>query len=179
MTFYSFPLNGAALGNRSIDASTSSPATGLRRELDRLMSEVFGAPHAEGSGQPGTFRPATDAVEDATSFTLTLDLPGVPADKLEVLAEEGVLTIKGERARAALPREEARALFAERVEGRFERRFRLPKTADASAIEAMAADGVLSVRIAKVAPTQPRRVTVNVAQPQVASAVQASEKSEA
>lgn len=160
MTIYSFPLNGASLRGATTNGTITAP-TGLRREMDRLVSEVFGAAHPDAPTPRAGFTPLADAIEDATSFTLTLDLPGVPGDKLDVLAEDGVLTIRGERTREASNQEGARILLAERSAGRFERRFRLPKAADASAIEATHADGVLTVRVAKVAPAQPRRVPVN------------------
>lgn len=160
MTIYSFPLNGASLRGAAMTGTPAAP-TGLRREMDRLVSEVFGAARPDALGQSAAFAPAADAIEDAASFTLTLDLPGVRADKLDVLAEEGVLTIRGERIRAAANHEGARTLFAERSAGSFERRFRLPKAADSSAIEATLQDGELTVRVAKVAPAHPRRVPVN------------------
>lgn len=134
---------------------TATPTLTLRRELDRLFDDVF-------IPRPAThWQPTADAREDGSGFTLMLDLPGVPADSVEVLAEDGVLTVKGTRAAAALGEGE-RALFAELPRGAFARRFRLPKSADLQAISAAYAHGVLTVRIAKIAPAQPRKVEVTV-----------------
>ncbi len=134
---------------------TSLPVSGLRRELDRLFEE--GLSHR----QPAAFVPAADVREDAQAYELALDLPGVAKESVEVLAEEGVLTIKGERRAAALG-EGQRTLSAERAQGVFSRRFRLPKQADSTQIEARYVDGVLSVRIGKITPVQPRRVEVKL-----------------
>lgn len=135
---------------------TSFPAASLRSDMERVMDGLFtsnGTNHAINA----------EAREDATGFTLELEVPGINADALEVLAEDGVLTVRGSRPNRELAEGE-RVLFAERANGEISRKFRLPKTADLSAISASYANGVLTVRVAKIAPAQPRRVTVNVAQ---------------
>lgn len=148
MTFFTIPM------------SPARTASGIRRELDRLFDEAVQSKSMTG------WVPAADIREDAQSFTVDLDLPGVSAESVEVLAEDGVLTIKGDRA-ARAPQEGERTIVAERTNGSFLRRFRLPKSADASRIGANYANGLLTVRIEKVAPAQPRRVTVQVMQPVV------------
>lgn len=154
MTFYSFPLNGAAA------------PTGIRREVDRLVNEVFVA------------SPATDVVETPSRWVLTIEMPGVPSDKVDVLTEEGVLTVRGEKS-SANASEESRRLVSERRMGTFERRFRLPKSADAASIAASYTDGVLTVSVAKVAPAEPRRISVQTDRGQIASVEQpAAERSE-
>jgi HSP20 family protein len=144
MTYFSIPM------------PATLPPIGTRRDLDRLFDDAFaGRTTAEWS-------PRVDIREDAQSFTLELDLPGVPAASVEVLAEDGVLTVKGARI-ARTPQDGERILGQERPSGAFVRRFRLPKSADAARIGARYVDGVLSVRVEKTAPAQPRRVTVEVA----------------
>ena len=145
MTFYTLPLSAHPL-----------PTLSLRRELDRLFDDVFvNRPTA-------AWQPAADAREDSTGFTLTLDVPGLTPESVEVLAEDGTLTVKGARPAATLAEGE-RTLFAERSRGAFVRRFRLPKSADTQAIAATYAHGVLALRIGKLVPAQPRRVPVTAA----------------
>ncbi len=143
MTYFTMPL------------SATLPTARLRSELDRLFEDTFANTPTVG------WSPAVDVRENATSFSLDVDLPGVSTHSLEVLAEEGVLTLKGEKpSRAA--KEGERTLVSQRPVGAFVRRFRLPKNADASKIEAHLADGLLTIRVAKIAPAQPRRVTVQL-----------------
>lgn len=143
MTYFTMPL------------SATLPTARLRSELDRLFEDTFANKPAAG------WSPAVDIRENATSFSFDVDLPGVSAQSVEVLAEEGVLTIKGEKANRAA-QEGERTLVSQRSVGAFARRFRLPKNADATKIDAQFADGLLTVRVEKVAPAQPRRVTVQV-----------------
>ncbi len=144
MTIHTIPL-----------AATAASPLSFRRELDRLFDDVFVNRPTQG------WQPPADAREDGTGFTLLLDVPGVTPDSVEVLAEDGILTVKGSRPAATLAEGE-RAVFVERTQGAFLRRFRLPKSADLQAIEATYSHGVLTLRIGKLAPAQPRRVPVNV-----------------
>lgn len=133
------------------------PAATIRRELDRLFEEAFPGRPAERGWQP-----AVTAQEDAAGYTLDMDLPGVDPAGVEVLAEDGVLTIKGARGRRETGAD-AKVLFTEQPHGAFTRRFRLPKEADLQTVQASYGFGVLTVRVAKVTPAQPRRVPVTVA----------------
>ena len=75
--------------------------------------------------------------------------------------EDGVLSLAGNRtSESRTERDGYRRV--ERVTGRFYRRFTLPDTADADAIEARFDRGVLVVSIPKLARVQPRKITVQV-----------------
>lgn len=134
--------------------ATDSSLRGLRREMDRAFGELF-APTSAASGA----LPLTDIIEDRTGWTLTIDLPGVQAEQVEVTTEDRVLTVAFERAQPNLA-EGAQRLSQERPTGRFERQFRLPRTADLEQVRASAEHGVLTLRVGKLAPAQPRRVPV-------------------
>jgi HSP20 family protein len=97
-----------------------------------------------------------------------MEIPGIAPDSVELLAEDGTLIARGEKARPNFG-EGTRMLFGERTHGSFERRFRLPKSADLANVEARYAHGVLSIRIAKHAPAQPRRVQISIDQGPVAT----------
>jgi HSP20 family protein len=151
MTIYPFPMTAPV-----------SPL-GVRREMDRLVQEVFGT----NGMQPAGWTPPTDAVEDATGFTLEMEIPGIAPESVELVAEDGVLIARGEKSQGNFGEntpEGTRLVFGERARGSFERRFRLPKSADLGSIEANYALGVLTVRVAKHAPAQPRRVEIRIDQ---------------
>jgi HSP20 family protein len=132
------------------------PGSTLRRELDRLFEDRVPARTAE-----RVWQPSVTAREDEKGFTLDVDIPGIDPDGIEVLAEDGVLTVKGSRAERATAEGE-KVLFAEQPRGQFQRSFRLPKQADPETVAASYAFGVLTVRVEKPTPARPRRVPVNV-----------------
>lgn len=105
------------------------------------------------------WRPAVDIREDENQFTILADIPGVDPKDIDVTMENGVLSIKGERANEKV--EESKGFRrVERSSGSFYRRFSLPDTADAEKIEAKCKDGVLNIVLPKHAKVQPKRITV-------------------
>jgi len=106
--------------------------------------------------------PSVDVREEKERFVVQIDLPGVDKKDIEIVAEKGVLTIKGER-HAETKSGEASFERIERVSGKFLRRFTLPDTAQADAITAKQTNGVLEVSIPKQPQVQPKRVEVQAA----------------
>ena len=105
--------------------------------------------------------PRVDVREDEGHFTVEADLPGVESKDIHVTAEDGVLTIKGER---KLEKKESKGGYErlERFEGSFQRRFVLPDNVDADGIQARHTNGVLQITIPKQAQALPRRIDVAV-----------------
>jgi HSP20 family protein len=103
--------------------------------------------------------PAVDIQEKEDRFILKADLPGIPAEDIDITMDNGVLTLKGERTDE---NEEEREGYhrIERVRGSFYRRFSLPDTADASRIEAKGKNGVLEIVIPKQEKAQPKKIEV-------------------
>lgn len=121
----------------------------FNRELDSDNSNVV----------TSHWRPAVDIKEEKDRFVILADLPGVDPKDIEVTMENGVLTLKGER---ASDKEESHEGYkrVERIRGTFYRRFSLPDTADADRIEATGKNGVLEIVLPKSEKGQPRKITV-------------------
>lgn len=102
-----------------------------------------------------------DISEDENAFLLKLDLPEVPKDAVRVSAENGVLTISGER---KLEKEEQGKKFhrIERAYGRFVRSFVLPDNVDPTKVTASMKDGVLEVRLVKAEQDKPKQIEISV-----------------
>jgi len=107
------------------------------------------------------FAPASEAGARRDSYTITLELPGVDSDAVEIAVNDTTLTISGEK---TAHREEKGATwyFSERQYGAFSRSFRLPPDADADAIRAEMKDGVLEISIPKLTPSEPARRTIAI-----------------
>ncbi|MEM7433016.1 MAG: Hsp20/alpha crystallin family protein [Pseudomonadota bacterium] len=106
--------------------------------------------------------PAVDIEEHDEHFIVRADVPGVAADEIDISLEAGVLSISGERQTQRSEEHHGMARF-ERVSGRFNRRFKLPRDVDAEQVTAASANGILEVTIPKQAALKPRRITVQAA----------------
>ena len=122
----------------------------LSRDFDQFVSP----PTA-----PAGFIPPVDVHEEADRFVVRADLPGVKLDDVEITADKGVLTIRGERKTEQREKSEGYERV-ERVSGGFTRRFALPENVLADNIKARYTDGVLEVSIPKQPVQQARRVAI-------------------
>lgn len=128
----------------------------LQRELERSFE---GSRAGTDTAATAEWTPAVDIKEEAGRYILWADLPGVSPENIEIMMENGILTLKGERQTEATVRREG-LKRVERVYGSFYRRFSLPDTADAEGITARCKNGVLEISIPKKAAVQPKKITV-------------------
>ena len=127
----------------------------LRREMDRLFSDFSPA----GGDRETVWAPRADVIETDDAYRITLDVPGVSQDGLDITFEDNTLKISGERTLAQTG-EGTRVTRMERVHGRFFRSFTLGTDLDSDGIEADLADGVLVLRVPKAETAQPRRIEI-------------------
>jgi HSP20 family molecular chaperone IbpA len=104
------------------------------------------------------FRPLADIRDSGQGAILTLDMPGVGRDDVEIELERRVLTIRG-RGRLTAP-EGYRLLFAEYREGDYERVFTLSEAIDEAAIRAEMSNGVLTLTLPRAEAARPKRIEV-------------------
>jgi len=132
----------------------------LHRDIDRLAQRRNLAGNDD--NPVADWVPAVDIVEEKTRFVLRADVPGVNSEDIDVSMDNGVLSISGERL-AIAPDDDTGVQRIERATGRFLRRFTLPEAADAEAIAANCANGILEVTIPKAPEIHARRITVEAA----------------
>jgi HSP20 family protein len=137
--------------------TTLAPMVSFSREVDRLLDDVF----ARGV-QTSAWQPKTDVREEQNAFVFELELPGVEPSAVEVTAENGLLTVSGEK-RSSRQEHDGRWHLVERTAGNFTRVFRLPPIVNGEQIEASFANGVLTVRAAKTELAKPKRIEVRTA----------------
>lgn len=129
----------------------------FRNEINRL-SETQDDGRGSSYVATSDWAPVVDIAENADAYLLLADLPGVEPDAIDIQMENGVLSIKGERALGTLERDAYKRI--ERPRGTFHRRFSMPEAADASRITAKCKNGVLEITIPKQERIQPRKITV-------------------
>jgi HSP20 family protein len=135
--------------------------SGLHRQLDRIFADAFTRP-AVSTEHNVAWIPSVDIHEEADQFVLRADVPGVDPKDIEVTAEKGVLTVRGERRFEKRENDAGSARF-ERVAGTFVRRFTLPQSAKADEIKARQTNGVLEITIPKQPKPEPKRISVQAA----------------
>jgi HSP20 family protein len=125
--------------------------TSIEEEFDRLVGQAF---------SKNAWVPALDIREKEDAFLVTVDLPGLEPEQVDVSFEDGILTIRGAREFRRDENEEGTYHRIERSYGSFARTVRLPRTADAEKIEASFDTGVLTVRVPKREEAKPRTIEV-------------------
>ena len=130
---------------------------GLLNRLNRDLEGYLG-----NSSTEVAYIPAVDVFEEKDRFVVKADLPGVNPEEIEVTAEKGVLSLRGERKTEKRENTEGYERL-ERVTGSFTRRFALPENVQADAIKATYTNGVLEVSIPKQPVVAAKRIAVQKA----------------
>jgi HSP20 family protein len=104
------------------------------------------------------FSPYTDIHETERAVIVTMEMPGVGKDAIEIQLEKGVLTVKGMIDSTRY--ESVRPLYTEYNVGNFVRTFTVSPKVDAANISATVADGVLTIELPKAKEALPRRIAV-------------------
>ena len=131
----------------------------LHQSLDHFFNETFSAPEASSSPSVA-WVPRVDIHEEKDRFVVLADVPGVEPKDIDITAENGVLTIRGER-RSQKRETENGYERVERTSGTFLRRFTLPEGANTESIKAKQTNGVLEVTIPKAPALQRRRISID------------------
>ena len=118
----------------------------LLDRAERLHRQFF-VPQGSQKRQP-TWEPPVDLLETEQELWICVALPGVAKEQLEVLVENGVLIVTGERPMPG----RARGTVIHRLElpyGRFERRIELPP-GRYDVVQRELADGCLTLGLRKL-----------------------------
>ncbi|MFT8362440.1 MAG: Hsp20/alpha crystallin family protein [Sporolactobacillus sp.] len=105
---------------------------------------------------------AADIAENAESFTVTVDLPGVDKNAIKLDYDQGVLTVSAAREQKVDEKaEDGSYIRQERSSGSFTRRFMIDGI-DEKAIHAQFTDGVLKVSLPKKVIKDSRSTTITI-----------------
>ena len=108
-----------------------------------------------------THTTACDIHENDKAFVLTLDMPGVKKEDIQIELQAQMLSIVGRRQREShIETKDARFHRSERRFGEFRRVFSLPENVNGDHIEANFDNGVLSIALPKVEKEQAKRITI-------------------
>jgi HSP20 family protein len=134
----------------------------LHRQLDHVFNKTASPAQSTGAASV-SWVPRVDVYEEPERFVVLADVPGVESKDIDITAEEGVLTIRGERRSEKKASDKSGYERVERTTGTFLRRFTLPESANTETITAKQTNGVLEISIPKHPQVQPRRIAVEAA----------------
>jgi HSP20 family protein len=129
----------------------------LDDRFDRLIERAFGR------DRQAPWMPAMDVYETDEKVVVTVELPGITAEDVEVSVEDSTLTVSGKREFASEVTEESYHRI-ERRYGSFSRAVTLPPQVDAGKVDARFDDGVLSIEVPKVEKAKPKKIQIKGAQ---------------
>src|SRR5690554_2176287 len=133
------------------------------QEMDRLVSQVFGA-------QRGSASMPMDLYRTGDHYVLKVDLPGVDPGSIDVAVEDRTLTVRAQRTLETDA--DVQWLARERAQGTFARQLTVGRGLDLERIDATYSDGVLALTIPVAEDAKPRRIEVQhgAASPQAITA---------
>jgi len=141
------------------------PRSSVLRQFNDEISRLFDRPWDEFGNLAGLaagWTPAVDLRETDDSYEIEAEVPGLDPQDIDITAENGVLTIQGERREERNKTEDNNgARHIERAYGSFVRRFSLPDMGDGEKdIDARVDKGVLKLSVKKRESSKPKRIKV-------------------
>jgi len=127
----------------------------LRNEINRLFEGSDG----NSTDAFNSWAPAMDLYEENDKLTLTVEVPGLKKEDIEISLHENTITISGER-RNEKKYGEADVSREERFFGRFTRSLVLPKPVNPEGVKARCQDGLLIVTLPKSEEAKPRQIEI-------------------
>jgi HSP20 family protein len=130
----------------------------LERRMNRLFEELFGE-YRPALRTQEVRQPFADIIDTGKEIKVTVELPGVDKENIQINATENMLEIKAEVKREE---EEKRGdyLRRERSYRMFQRSFSLPAEVDPSRAKATYKNGVLEITLPKI--KEEKRTSIRV-----------------
>ena len=122
-------------------------------DVDKFLKDTL-----EVANRASAWSPACNTYEDEQGFWVQAALPGLDRKDINIVFDDGVLTVKGE---VKEDDSSKRTYFAREIGwGEFSRSFRLPSNVDPSNVSASYKEGLLTIQIPKREEAKPRRIVV-------------------
>jgi HSP20 family protein len=143
-------------------------------QMSPMLARALGLPaQQQGSATATAWAPALDISERKDAYLVTVELPGLKPEDLDITMEDGLLTIQGER-HFTQESSEQQYHRVERRYGAFRRSITLPAHVTAEGIQASVEDGVLQILVPKAEEAKPKRIQVRPGRTEVPAASRGS-----
>lgn len=143
-----------------ITQNKSELARSLNTEFHRLFDRFFNRENELNTSLVSfDWTPSVDVVEKGKSYLLKVDLPGVDPKDIDITADNGTLSISGER-RQEKTEESNGQRMTETCYGSFYRSFNLPSGVGINDIKANSKNGVIEIEIPKAKSSAPKKIQI-------------------
>ncbi|WP_185960226.1 Hsp20/alpha crystallin family protein [Erythrobacter insulae] len=140
------------------------PFSRLRGEMDRMFDEFpprFPAVRFGTRYLASVPVPAVEMTETDKDYRISVEVPGIPHEDIDLAIEDDMLVLKGEKKEEREEKERDYSI-SERSYGSFERRISLPQDALADKIEANTENGVIKIIVPRNEKASPERRRIEI-----------------
>jgi HSP20 family protein len=135
------------------------PTNSAWNEAARLQARM--AKGVQGSNDSyGSDYPRLDVTSAEDIAFVQAEIPGVPAEDIDLSVDDDILTVSGARKAEELP-EGATWRHQERGYGDFKRRVRLPFRVESGAVDAQYNNGVLQITLPRAEADKPQKISIS------------------
>ncbi len=113
------------------------------------IENLFPTFNVQPSEMAGFFAPQVDIEEHEGGYQLIADLPGVKREDISITLEDGILTLRAERAEETKQKKLGKVIRHERRSGSYARSFSVGADVTEKDIQATFKDGVLKLNLPK------------------------------
>lgn len=142
-----------------------NPFLSLHREINRVFDDMFRDfdgrfPTAGSLSSFNVGWPSLEISETDKELKVSAEMPGLEEKDVEVLLDDGVLTVRGEKKSESHDKDRH---FSEHYYGRFERRIPIDREIKEEEVSASFKNGVLTITLPKTeqAQSQVKRIAIN------------------
>ena len=137
--------------------------TPFDKMFDQIINSQFPEIEKQIGVKPfqGTAYPKVNVYEYDDKVGVIAEIPGLDKKDLMIEVEDGKLTISGDK-HGTFDVKGAKVIRRELKQSSFKRQFELGELLDGDNIKASFKDGLLSIDIPKVEPTQPKKLSVKI-----------------
>lgn len=122
-------------------------------EWEKEVERVFGT-------KSETYIPASEITDNEKAVFISMDIPGLKKEELEIEVKDNELIVKGER-KSTRPADKYTIVRTEKRYGKFYRVFTLAQNVKTDAIEASFENGVLEIILPKEEKSQPKKIIIS------------------
>jgi HSP20 family protein len=150
-------LMSTKLMTRIPSLESFSPLSTMPARFRTLFGDSFQDAFAPSVG----WVPSVEVTEKGEDIIVSCELPGMVKEDVEIVLQNNVLTIRGEKKEERKEESESkRYLVYERNYGSFSRSFSLPTNVSADKVNASFSNGVLTIHLPKTAESKDRLIPI-------------------